>query len=359
MQNRIPKPSQELGKILASSVNETKNSVPSFNDYQYTMGRQSGFAKANRYLVLIFPNDYIRSATGMRTNIDIARLATTCKSINLNEQTWYTTSQEDIHAGSSRVFPYKRNTNNSNGVRLQFNCGADMFEKEFFEQWLRSIQDPYTRRWQYYDTYANGSEMYAILLPNDVANFYQAVGALFSKPTKLTGYKFTEVYPYSININGGALNYQTASEPLFMDIGFMYHDMVPLTEDKVAAPNAIKPVTESGFPVIDGTWSDQIIRDSERGLNRAVNGFVVGANNARKAFARDEQDRGQIAAKQRSVLESYVTQIQEVNLDVPRAVDGLVVQPPPGNGALDLGLTILSQVQGFFGAGFYGNGFNP
>lgn len=242
---------------------------------------------------------------------------------------------------------------------MQFNCGADMFEKEFFDYWLRTIQNPHTRRWKYYDTYANGSEMYALLLPNEVAGFYQAVGALFSEPAKITGYKFTEVYPYSVNLNGGALNYQTAGEPLFVDVGLMYHDMVPLTEEKIGSPSSIKPVTESGFPVIDGSWSNQILLDSEAGLNRAVNGFVVGANNARKSFNADEQNRGKIAASQRSVLEAYATQIKEVNLDVPRAVDGLVVQPPPGNGALDLGLTILSQVQGFFGAGFYGNGFNP
>jgi hypothetical protein len=360
MRNKIPKPHPDLTSLLTDSVQQTKNSTPSFNDQQIQQGRQVGWMKANRYLVLIFPNKNVQDGIKMRLVQDTARLATTCKSINMNEQTWYTTEQQDIIAGSSRIFPYRRNTNNTNGVRLQFNCGTDMFEKEFFENWLRYMQNPVTKRWRFYDDYAKGSEMYLLLLPDHVANFNQAAGALFSGATsRITGYRFTEVYPYSINMNGGALHYQTANEPLYMDIGLMYHDMVQLREQPLPMPEAIRPVTNTGFPVIDGAWADQILRDSEQGLSRAVDGHNVNAEKAQQAFGRERQTQARLNERDRSVLESYAVQLQEANLDVPRAVDGLVVQPPPGNGALDLGLTLLSQVQGFFGVGFFGNGFNP
>lgn len=360
MRNKLPKPHPNLTSLLTDSVQQTKNSTPSFIDQQIQQARQVGWAKPNRYLILIFPNKNVQDAIDMRLIQDTARLATTCKSVNMNEQTWFTTEQQDITAGSSRIFPYRRNTNNTNGVKLQFNCGSDMFEKEFFENWLRYIQNPVTKRWRYYDNYAKGSEMYLLLLPNHVANFNQAAGALFSGNTaKITGYRFTEVYPYSIGMNGGALNYQTANEPLYMDIGLMYHDMVQLRDVPLPKPEPLMPVTETGFPVIDDSWSDQILRDSEQNLTRAVDGHNVSAEKARQVFGRERQTAAKLAERSRSVLESYAVQLQEANLDVPRAVDGLVVQPPPGNGALDLGLTLLSQVQGFFGVGFFGNGFNP
>ena len=56
-----------------------------------------------------------------------------------------------------------------------------------------------------------------------------------------------------------------------------------------------------------------------------------------------------------TILESYAKQLEEYkNENFPRAVDGRVVYQTPREGGLDLGLSILSQTQGFFGAGFFG-----
>ena len=259
-------------------------------------------------------------------SVDLVRLATNCKSVTLNEETWFTSEQGDINAGPSRIFPYKRNTNNASGVRLQFNCGADMFEKEFFQYWMRYIQDPYSRTMRYYDDYAKGSEIFIIFLPNSVPNFDEAVQSVFADPAKITGYRLTEAYPYAISMNGGSLNYQQSSEPLFIDVAMMYHEISPLSLATIPQANAIKPETESGFPIIDENWSKQILDDSRNGLVRAVDGFVIGSQNARIEFARYQREQEAIAARNRSVLQANI---------------------------------LLSQVQGFFGVGFFGNGFNP
>jgi hypothetical protein len=88
-------------------------------------------------------------------------------------------------------------------------------------------------------------------------------------------------------------------------------------------------------------------------LDKAVNGFTIGTQRARNQFENKQQE-------QRSILQSYVKQLEEYKAgDIPRAVDGRVVYSTPRQGGLDLGLTLLSQTQGFFGAGFFGNGFNP
>jgi hypothetical protein len=293
----------------------------------------------------------VRDALGMRFVPDVARLATTCKSINLNEQTWFSTEQNYINAGPTRVFPYKRNTNNASGIKVQFNVGTDMFEKEFFEGWLRYIQDPYTRAWKFYDDYAKDSFIYLLLLPNHVQNFAMAMEAM--KQGQIVGYKFTEVYPFSLNVNGGNLNYNNVTEPLFSDIGFMYHDMIPLQEQTIRSSRIIPTVTDTGYPVIERDRFKDILTASQAGIDKAVNGFALGTIAERGAF-------NALRQQQRSVLETYVKQLEEYQVtDLPRGVDGRVVYATPRQGGLDLGLTLLSQTQGFFGAGFFGNGFNP
>ena len=330
------------------------NTGTSFQDQVYGRARDTGWASGNRWLVLVFPNVNVRNAIGMNFVPDVARLATTCKSIVLNDQTWYTTEQNQIDAGPSRMFPYKRNSNNSSGIKIQFNCGADMFEKEFFEEWLRYIQIPYTRQWRFYDEYTKSSEIYLLLLPNHVKNFEMSMTDMYER--KIVGYKLTEVYPMSLNINGGSLNYDASNTPLFSDIGFMYHDIVPLLENHTIPKeysNTIPTVTDTGFPVIENDRFKDILTSSQANLDKAVNGFTVGSANSRAKL-------GEVQQRQRTILESYAKELQEYkNEDFPRAVDGRVVYSTPRQGGLQLGLTLLSQTQGFFGAGFFGNGFNP
>ena len=341
----------QAAKARAAYQSYVKNPEPSFQDTVYGRARETGWAAGNRWLTMVFPNQQVRDALGMRFVPDVARLATTCKSINLNEQTWYSTEQNYINAGPTRVFPYKRNTNNASGIKVQFNVGTDMFEKEFFEGWLRYIQDPYTRAWKFYDDYAKDSFIYLLLLPNHVQNFAMAMEAM--KQGQIVGYKFTDVYPFSMNVNGGNLNYNNVTEPLFSDIGFMYHDMIPLQEQTIRSSRIITTVTDTGYPVIERDRFKDILTASQAGIDKAVNGFALGTIAERGAF-------NALRQQQRSVLESYVKQLEEYQVtDLPRGVDGRVVYATPRQGGLDLGLTLLSQTQGFFGAGFFGNGFNP
>ena len=341
----------QAARARAAYQSYVKNPEPSFQDTVYGRARETGWAAGNRWLTMVFPNQQVRDALGMRFVPDVARLATTCKSINLNEQTWFSTEQNYINAGPTRVFPYKRNTNNASGIKVQFNVGTDMFEKEFFEGWLRYIQDPYTRAWKFYDDYAKDSFIYLLLLPNHVQNFAMAMEAM--KQGQIVGYKFTDVYPFSMNVNGGNLNYNNVTEPLFSDIGFMYHDMIPLQEQTIRSSRIIPTVTDTGYPVIERDRFKDILTASQAGIDKAVNGFALGTIAERGAF-------NALRQQQRSVLESYVKQLEEYQVtDLPRGVDGRVVYATPRQGGLDLGLTLLSQTQGFFGAGFFGNGFNP
>jgi hypothetical protein len=308
-------------RARAAYQSYVKNPEPSFQDTVYGRARETGWAAGNRWLTMVFPNQQVRDALGMRFVPDVARLATTCKSINLNEQTWYSTEQNYINAGPTRVFPYKRNTNNASGIKVQFNVGTDMFEKEFFEGWLRYIQDPYTRAWKFYDDYAKDSFIYLLLLPNHVQNFAMAMEAM--KQGQIVGYKFTDVYPFSMNVNGGNLNYNNVTEPLFSDIGFMYHDMIPLQEQTIRSSRIIPTVTDTGYPVIERDRFKDILTASQAGIDKAVNGFALGTIAERGAF-------NALRQQQRSVLETYVKQLEEYQVtDLPRGVDGRVVYATP------------------------------
>lgn len=319
--------------------------APSFQDSAYGRMRDTGFLSANRWLVMVFPNQKVRDALGMSFVPDVSRLATTCKTVSVNDKTVYT-SEQSVTAGPNRLFPYQRNTSNSSGIRMSFHIGTDMFEREFFESWFSYLQDPVTRQWKFYDDYARDSEIFILLLPNHVRNFSMAIEAMYQG--KITGVRLTEVYPFSVNINGGVLGYEAMQSPMTVDVSMMYHDIVPLKDMKLQFSNSLPTVTDTGYPVIDSRWSKRILRASQASVDKAVNGFVLGAQRSAQAF--NEERRKQI-----TVLEAYAKQLNEYkNENFPRAVDGRVVYQTPREGGLDLGLDILSQTQGFFGAGFFG-----
>ena len=83
----------------AAQQAKIRNPEPSFQDSVYGRAREVGWAAGNRWLVMFFPNQAVRDGIGMNFVPDVARLATTCKSINLNEQTWYSTEQNYINPG--------------------------------------------------------------------------------------------------------------------------------------------------------------------------------------------------------------------------------------------------------------------
>lgn len=307
--------------------------------------RDTGFLAANRWLVLMFPNEKVRNALGMNFVPDVARLATTCKSVVISDKTWYSTEENYITAGANRVFPYKKNTNNSTGILFQFNCGADMFEKEFFDGWFGYLQNPATKQWRFYDDYAKNSEVYILLLPNHVRNFDAAIEAMYQG--KVTGIRLTEAYPFRITINAGNLNYAAATEPLSIDVSMMYQDLVSLQEEDIPPTNALPAVRDTGFPVIERSVSERLAERGDHGLGKAINGFVIND-------IPEEVQFNDASTRRRSILEAYARQLAEYRNDAtPRAIDGRVVSRPLSLSGL-LGFETPTQTETPFGADLFG-----
>jgi hypothetical protein len=316
---------------------------PSWTDYMISQMRQVGFASQNRYLVLIFPNQKIRDNLGLSLTQDVTRLAVMCKSVSIDARAWFTAEEKTLSAGPDRIMPYKRNTANSAGFKLTFHCGADMYEKELFDAWYEQIQNPKTREFSFYDDYAMGSQVYLLLLPNKIQNFEQALAAM--QTGRVSGYRLTETYPYSIGIpslaSGGA------TEPLSVDIGMMFRDVLPI--DEVVTPNRVVPaVYDTGFPAFPENKNAEIYAQAATNLQKAYQGHAVGMKEAKELYKARSESEKSIYRQFVDDLWSQDRKIRAQNL--PRAIDGRAVYETPRLGGLQLAAVLAQNAGGFFGA---------
>lgn len=316
---------------------------PSWTDYMISTMRSVGFASQNRFLVLIFPNQTIRQSLGMTLTQDVTRLAVRCKSVSIETQSWFTSEEKALSAGPDRIMPYKRNTANSTGFKLSFHCGADMYEKELFDAWYNWIQDSNTREFKFYDEYAYGSQAYLILLPNQIQNFEQALGAMYTK--RVAGYRLTEIYPYSVGIP--QLSSGGGNEPLSFEVGMMFRDILPI-EDKVPPAYEAPAIYDTGFPAFPENPNAEVLAKAKTNLVRAVDGFTVGMQESGNAFR--EKSQAEMAIYRQYVNDLWSEDRKARAQDLPKAVDGRVVYQTPRLGGLQLAAVLAQNVQGFFGA---------
>lgn len=330
--------------------------APSFPDTVIGNMRTSGYASANRYLVFLFPNPDVRNGLGMRFVEDISRLAITCKSVAIPETAWFTTEENFITGGASRLLPYRKNTANTAGFKLSYHCGGDMFEKEFFHDWYNYIQNPRTKQFRFYDDYAKNSEAVVLLLPKFVQNFDQAIDAYYKG--LLTGFSLTEIYPYSFSVGGGTLSSASATEPLTVDVGLMFRDIMPLNNSNYI-DRTVPEVSDTGFPIIERST------DMARSLDMARENLQAEVDIGNKMNNLVNRRFNQEAMERRNQFAQYLQNLDDYkNGKYPIVGDGL---PKADNGLLNyntntglqLGLQLLQQTQGFFGAGYFGNGFYP
>lgn len=319
---------------------------PSWTDYMISTMRSVGFASQNRFLVLLFPNQTIRKKLGMTLTQDVTRLAVRCRSIAIESQSWFTAEEKTLSAGPDRLMPYKRNTANSTGFKLSFYCGADMYEKELFDAWFNYIQDPETREFKFYDEYAYGSQAYLLLLPNQIRNFEQAFGAM--QTGRLAGYRLTEIYPYSVGIP--QLSSGGATEPLTLDVGMMFRDLMPIGE-KIPNSYEAPAIYDTGFPAFPENPNAEIIAKAKTNLVRAVDGFTVGMQESNRAF--DQKSQSEMAIYRQYVDDLWSEDRKARAQDLPKAVDGRVVYQTPRLGGLQLAAALSQNVQGFFGASLF------
>lgn len=212
--------------------------ITQFVDTFYSNIRQHGFAKPNRYIALIQPNEYVlKNYLGFSSNAINSftlRLAATCHSAAVPNPTFFT---HDFGITSPQtLIPYALNSNNASGISLDFYCLNDMFEKEVFHAWMNGIVNKNTRHVDYYNNFAKNSNIYFFMVPHSVTSFEEMISYMSDRPTpslygpRISGVILKEIYPFNYSINGGQLNHAPANNPMGIKVDFMFREMIRFGE---------------------------------------------------------------------------------------------------------------------------------
>lgn len=216
--------------------------------------RVNGFARPNRWIAFIRPNDYvIKNYFGSKYGgySEIAdRLAMSCYGVSVPNRTILTHEQKLTYP--VRHIPYGLDTNNSSGVSFDFYCRGDYFEKEVFEQWINGIISPQTRLVDFYDDYTMGSYVFIVNFPTSIGtleetNEFVPTTTSPKKPNMVSVIALTGLYPKQITINDGALNYSPSQEPMKIKVDFMYRKVDRYEQQYVIDINkGIKFIDDNG-----------------------------------------------------------------------------------------------------------------
>lgn len=298
--------------------------------------RGKGFARANRYLVLIQPNQQVASQLGYKSEEIKQRLAMTCSSASLPSKSFMT--HDIIITQPPRLVPYAINSNNTSGASFEFYVLGDMFEKNVFEMWQNLIIDPITKQQSYYNDYAVGSSIVIAELPNIVPSLDAALNAI-AEQNLVSGIRLTEIYPYNFTVNGGTQNYGQAQEPLKVKVDFMYREVTRITEPKITN-------IDDGMRMVDenGNFTSQNVADTAAAIRESLKDFE------------ESQRRESESGLEKALAAKEYNQSQ----NVPRGVDGRILYAKPDglpahnpndeiSQLLRQGLSFVSQGIGFLG----------
>jgi hypothetical protein len=322
--------------------------------------RDKGFAKSNRYLVLVEPNPFVAARLGYSSEEIKQRLAMTCSSATQPSKSFMT--HEIQITQPTRLVPYAINTNNSSGASFEFYVLGDMFEKNIFQMWQNLIIDPLTKEQSYYDDFAKGSSIIIAQMPNIVPSFEAGLQAM-SEQNLISGLRMTEIYPYNFTVNGGSQNYSQSNEPLKVKVDFMFRDITQISEPKpVGIDSSMRIVDENG------NFTRQTVRETadsilaRSALMRNI-GNTYTRNDVVQATLRDAQN--DFKENQRNLAKTSLEKAEarrkyNQSQNVPRGVDGRLLNPkvdglPATNpndeisSLLRQGLSFIAQGQGFLG----------
>ena len=323
--------------------------------------RGKGVVRANRYLVLIQPNQNVATSLGYSPQEITQRLALTCSSVALPSKSFMT--HEVNITQPSRLVPYAINSNNTAGASIEFYVLGDMFEKNIFEMWQNLIIDPQTKQQSYYEDYTKYSTVIIAEIPNMVPSLDAALASMIFE-NQISGIRLTEIYPYNFTVNGGNQSYGQTNEPLKVKVDFMYREISRIGEPKIPGiTDATKIVDENG------NFTQETIKETAASMQNRI-GLV--RNSGISSIIHEDTAAGLLAESrannkeaQRRISLSNLENIQNqkknyLTNSTLRGVDGNVFDPqrdglPAQNPNDEISqlftqaLSFVSQGQGFLG----------
>ena len=207
---------------MSPDVGKTQfNQTSAYTDFLSNAGT-NGFALSYRFLAFI-ESPWLDANFAFRSSQMDKRMTLRAFSVNVPGK-YFSTLDRDI-AGPKRRIPYTATFDDE--LTLQFYCSTDMAEFGFMQKWMDGIVDPVTRYVSYYDDFAKNTKITLVFIPNTMKTMEQIMTAYQSN--KLRGIRFTEVFPRTINVNGGTVEWSSNNKPMFTNVSFAFREAVDTT----------------------------------------------------------------------------------------------------------------------------------
>lgn len=250
----------------------------------------NGYGLPNRFMVF-FESPWLDDKLKFTQTRFNTRLTMRCFTVNVPDLV-FSTLDRDI-GGPKRKIPYTSTFGDD--ISMQFYCSPDIAEFGFFKKWMDQIVDPVSRYASYYDDFAKDTKATLVFIPNQMKEMKDIMDGIAKN--KFRGLRFTELYPKSISLNGGTVEWASSSKPTFIRIGFSFREAVDITtyDEKLKSElrdladiasnplssNLTKFMQEQG---IDNIASDGSVINTVGSGNGVLDGSEVGQSTLSKGL---------------------------------------------------------------------------
>lgn len=259
MENALTLAPSYLSSFFPPKVGKTKfNHSSAFTDYLSDAGI-NGYGLPNRFLMFI-DSPWLNRKLKFKTSQMDKRLTLRTYSINVPAK-YFSTLDRDI-AGPKRRVPYT--TTFDDDLTMNIYCGPTMGEYQFMQKWMDEIIDPVTRYVSFYDDFAKPTSVTVLFIPKNMKTLDQMIDAYEEK--KLRGIRFLEVYPKTIGINGGTIEWGSASKPAFVNVSFAFREAVENTTYDDRVKKAMRELESINSQIRGEMLRDQWDRENPQDL---------------------------------------------------------------------------------------------
>jgi len=181
-----------------------------------------GLGQSQRFILFI-ESPWLDENFDFRGSEFDKRLMMRAFSVNVPSK-YMSTLDRDI-GGPKRKIPYT--TTFDDDLTIQFYNSPFAREYMFMQKWMDGIIDPVTRYVSFYDDYAKHTKITLLFVPNNIKKMSKLISLY--EDNALNGIRFTEVYPRSINVNGGTLEWGPNGKPSFTNVSFAFREAVDIS----------------------------------------------------------------------------------------------------------------------------------
>ena len=220
---------------------------PTIQNFIASMNRSGGFARTNRYAVVISPPRGLAlfdSSVNSLSDVLISQdyLKTTNRQVNLHcsavSMPGHDLQAKEQQHGSAPGRQIVQSHDYEGTIAATFYLDSHLRERHFFEQWQRSAVNTQTHKANYYDDYIGTMDIYQLDGNGEITY----------------GIKATEVYPTLIA--GIEYAYANSNQIATQVVQFQYRQWYNLTSDEITGYSSRLDLSQESTNAVTGAASD-------------------------------------------------------------------------------------------------------